>query len=86
MIGFQENVKNLNFCTLIPLILELRFSFKIPALSLFKFIAPNFMQSFIKNLWAVSEIFKDWRTDSLTDVPQTRVITKDPVKYIRGPK
>ena len=68
MCHFRENGQKTQFLTLNPPQLLDKDFFKIPAMSLFfTLLTPNFMQSFRKNEWAVSEIFKDGRTNWQTD-------------------
>ena len=60
--------KNPNFWHLIPLNPRVKIFFQNSGrVTFFTWLTPNFMQSFRKIEWAVSEIFKDGRTDRLTD-------------------
>ena len=60
--------KNLNFWHLIPLNPRIKIFFQNSGrVTFFTLLTPNFMQSFRKIEWAVSEIFKDGLTDGLTD-------------------
>ena len=57
-----------NFWHLIPLNPRIKIFFQNSGhVTFFTLLTPNFMQSFRKIEWAVSEIFKDWLTDGLTD-------------------
>ena len=62
-----------------------RFFFKNRALSLLsRYGVLTSCKKIRKNLWTVSEIFKDGRTDQRTN-GLTRAITKDLLRYTRGP-
>ena len=68
MTGFRENVQKTQFLTLNP---RIKIFLNSGRVTFFTLMMPNFMQSFRKNQWAVSEISKDGRTHT------TRAITKN---------
>ena len=65
MTGFREKMtKTPNFWHLIPLNPWIKIFFQNSgSVTFFTLLTFNFMQSFRKIEWAVSEIFKDGRTD-----------------------